>query len=100
MGRKTANVVLGNAFAIASGVVVDTHVKRLAFRLGLTTLTDPEAIERELNGLLPRNQWIDFSHRLIAHGRWTCDALRPRCDECPLNDLCPRQGLPPLASLH
>ena len=97
VGRKTANVVLGNAFSIASGVVVDTHVKRLAFRLGLTNRTEPEAIERELNLLLPKEHWIDFSHRLIAHGRSTCDALRPRCRECPLRDLCPRHGLPPLA---
>ena len=93
VGRKTANVVLGNAFSIASGVVVDTHVKRLAFRLGLTARTEPEVIERELNLLLPRKQWIDFSHRLITHGRTTCDALRPRCLECPLKDLCPRHGL-------
>ena len=96
VGRKTANVVLGNAFSIASGVVVDTHVKRLAFRLGLTNRTEPEAIERELNLLLSTEHWIDFSHRLIAHGRSTCDALRPRCRECPLRDLCPRHGLPPL----
>jgi len=96
VGRKTANVVLGNAFAIASGVVVDTHVKRLAFRLGLTERTDPEVIEQELNALLPRKHWIDFSHRLIAHGRSTCDALRPRCLECPLRALCPRRGLTPL----
>jgi len=98
VGRKTANVVLGVAFQIASGVVVDTHVKRLAFRLGLTTQTEPEVIERELNGLLPRKAWIDFSHRLIAHGRSTCGALRPRCQDCPLKDLCPRNGLPPLAA--
>ena len=97
VGRKTANVVLGNAFSIASGVVVDTHVKRLAFRLGLTSRTEPEVIERELNILLPKKHWIDFSHRLIAHGRATCDAQRPRCAGCPLRDLCPRQGLPPLA---
>jgi endonuclease III len=96
VGRKTANVVLGNAFQIASGVVVDTHVKRLAFRLGLTARTDPEGIERELNAILPTKQWIDFSHRLIAHGRSTCDALRPRCRVCPLSDLCPRHGLLPL----
>jgi endonuclease III len=98
VGRKTANVVLGCAFAIASGVVVDTHVKRLAFRLGLTARTEPEVIERELNELLPRKHWIEFSHRLIAHGRSTCDALRPRCAECALRDLCPRQGLPPLVA--
>lgn len=94
VGRKTANVVLGNAFSIASGVVVDTHVKRLAFRLGLTDRTEPEVIERELNALLPKKQWIDFSHRLIAHGRSTCDAQRPRCGACPLRELCPRKGLP------
>ena len=98
VGRKTANVVLGNAFRIASGVVVDTHVKRLAFRLGLTARTEPEVIERELNGLLPKKHWIDFSHRLIAHGRAVCDALRPRCPACPLRELCPRHGLPPLPS--
>ena len=96
VGRKTANVVMGNAFAIASGVVVDTHVKRLSFRLGLTTRTDPEVIERELNDLIPKKHWIDFSHRMIAHGRSTCDSQRPRCVPCPLQDLCPRQGLPPL----
>jgi endonuclease-3 len=95
VGRKTAHVVLGNAFAIPSGVVVDTHVKRLAYRLGLTGRTEPELIERELNALLPRAQWIDFSHRLIAHGRSTCDAQRPKCPECPLIDLCPRRGLAP-----
>jgi endonuclease-3 len=97
VGRKTANVVLGKAFAIASGVVVDTHVKRLAFRLGLTSRTEPEVIERELNALLAKKHWIDFSHRLIAHGRSTCDALRPRCLECPIREICPRQGLAPLA---
>jgi endonuclease-3 len=98
VGRKTANVVLGNAFGIASGVVVDTHVKRLAYRLGLTSRTEPEVIERELNALLAKKHWIDFSHRLIAYGRSTCDALRPLCQVCPLNNICPRQGLEPLAS--
>jgi endonuclease-3 len=97
VGRKTANVVLGNAFAIASGVVVDTHVKRLAYRLGLTSQTDPELIERELNTILAKKHWIDFSHRLIAHGRSTCDALRPLCQVCPLNRICPRQGVAPRA---
>ena len=96
VGRKTANVVLGNAFGIASGVVVDTHVKRLSFRLGLTTRVEPEVIERELNLIVPKKHWIDFSHRLIAHGRAVCDALRPRCPDCPLREICPRQGLPPL----
>lgn len=93
VGRKTAHVVLGNAFGIASGVVVDTHVKRLAFRLGLTESTDPAVIEHELAGLVARREWINFSHRLIDHGRRTCHALRPRCDECALAKLCPRRGL-------
>ncbi len=97
VGRKTAHVVLGNAFGVASGVVVDTHVKRLAFRLGLTDRTEPEVIERELSGLVPRKHWIDFSHRLIAHGRGPCGALRPRCGECPLSRICPRRGVRPAA---
>jgi endonuclease-3 len=93
VGRKTAHVVLGNAFGIASGVVVDTHVKRLSFRLGLTGATDPEAIERELNALVPRKEWVNLSHRLIDHGRKVCTALRPRCDACPLDAVCPRNGV-------
>ena len=93
VGRKTAHVVLGNAFAIPSGVVVDTHVKRLSYRLGLTRRTAPEVIEYELAALLPQDQWIDFSHRLIAHGRSVCLALRPRCGICPLETLCPRAGI-------
>ena len=93
VGRKTANVVLGNAFSIASGVVVDTHVKRLAYRLGLTTQTDPVRIEHELGVLIPRRHWIDLSHRLIAHGRNTCLALRPRCLDCTLVAVCPQRGL-------
>jgi endonuclease-3 len=86
VGRKTANVVLGTAFKVASGVVVDTHVARLSFRLGLTKHTDPQKIERDLMELIPRREWIDFSHRLI-HQR------RPKCDECPLDDICPRNGV-------
>jgi endonuclease III len=92
VGRKTAHVVLGNAFGIASGVVVDTHVKRLAFRLDLTDSTDPDVIEEDLAGLVPRSKWIMLSHWLIEHGRRTCAALRPRCDACPLDRLCPRRG--------
>ncbi|MEJ7637569.1 MAG: endonuclease III [Singulisphaera sp.] len=95
VGRKTAHVVLGNAFGIASGVVVDTHVKRLAYRLGMTSSRDPVIIERELCGLVPRSGWIDLSHRLIDHGRRTCLALRPRCDRCALEPLCPRRGVAP-----
>jgi len=95
VGRKTAHVVLGNAFGIPSGVVVDTHVKRLAYRLGMTTSRDPAVIERDLCELVPRSGWIDLSHRLIDHGRRTCLALRPRCGQCALEPLCPRQGVAP-----
>jgi endonuclease-3 len=93
VGRKTANVVLGNAFAIASGVVVDTHVKRLAGRLGLSSGKDPVMIERDLIRLVPRKKWVDLSHRLIEHGRRTCLALRPKCRECALARICPKVGV-------
>lgn len=93
VGRKTANVVLGTAYGIPSGVVVDTHVTRLSRRLGLSQKKDPEKIEQELMELLPRQQWIDFSHRLIRHGRVCCTARRPRCSECPLETVCPRIGV-------
>jgi endonuclease-3 len=93
VGRKTANVVLGTAFAIPSGVVVDTHVKRLARRLGLTESTDPAVIERELAQIVPRREWIDLSHRLILHGRKTCAAHRPKCLDCALAPICPKVGV-------
>lgn len=96
VGRKTANVVLGTAFGLATGVVVDTHVKRLTYRLGLTDSTNPEQIERELMELLPQAEWVNFSHRLIHHGRRFCMARKPNCPQCPLLKLCPRVGLPPL----
>ena len=96
VGRKTANVVLGTWFAIPSGVVVDTHVKRLSYRLGLTQSTNPEIIERDLMEIIPKKEWIDFSHRLIHHGRRICMARKPKCLECPLLKDCPRIGLPPL----
>jgi endonuclease-3 len=89
VARKTANVVLGNCFQIADGVVVDTHVKRLSERLGLTTQTDPEKIERDLMALAPQAEWIELSHLLIFHGRRVCEARKPRCGECPLSNLCP-----------
>ena len=95
VGRKTAHVVLGTAFAIASGIVVDTHVKRLAFRLGLTSSTNPELIERELVQIIPRKHWVELSHRLIAHGRTICTALRPKCSTCALTTICPRKGVRP-----
>jgi endonuclease III len=87
--RKTANVVLGTWFGTASGVVVDTHVQRITRLLGLTKSEDPKRIERDLMELLPRSDWIDFSHRLIWHGRKVCVARRPRCGECALSKDCP-----------
>ena len=96
VGRKTANVVLGTAFGIPAGVVVDTHVKRITRLLGLTKNKTPEKIERDLQSLLPKSEWINFSHRLIHHGRRICVARRPNCVECPLLELCPRVGLDPL----
>lgn len=89
VGRKTANVVLGNAFHINVGVVVDTHVTRLATRLGLTTESDPVRIEQDLMKLFPTERWTLLSHLLIWHGRRVCDARRPRCAECSLRQLCP-----------
>ena len=93
VGRKTANVVLGNAFNINVGVVVDTHVARLSHRLGLTRETDPEKIETDLQKLVPREQWCLFSHLLIWHGRRRCLARLPDCPRCEVKDLCPRVGV-------
>lgn len=90
VGRKTANVVLGNSFGINAGVVVDTHVTRLANRLGLTKQTDAEKIEQELMPLVPREQWTLFSHWLIWHGRRRCDARKPDCAGCEIAGLCPQ----------
>jgi endonuclease-3 len=89
VGRKTANVILGNAFGLDEGVVVDTHVARLSHRLGLVTGDDPVKIERKLMKLLPRERWTMLSHLLIEHGRRVCDARKPRCWECVLADTCP-----------
>ncbi len=89
VGRKTANVVLGNAFGIDEGVVVDTHVQRLSTRLGLTRQTTPEKIEQDLMKLIPRSQWTVFSHWLIWHGRRRCFARNPDCPGCEVRDLCP-----------
>jgi endonuclease-3 len=89
VARKTANVVMGNAFGIASGVVVDTHVGRLSQRLGLTVHEQPEKIERDLIELVPQKDWVDFSHLLIYHGRAVCKARKPECASCTLEDLCP-----------
>ncbi len=86
--RKTANVVLGTAFGMATGVVVDTHVSRISQRLDLTRNTDPVKIERDLVAILPQERWISFSHQLIHHGRGHCKARKPQCFDCPLNPLC------------
>ena len=93
VARKTANVVLGNAYGVASGVVVDTHVARLAGRLGLSDERAPEKIERELTAKVPAGDRIDFSHLLIAHGRKVCKARNPACGECVLAGLCPSAGI-------
>ena len=95
VARKTANVVLGNAYHLATGVVVDTHVSRLSGRLGLSAEKAPEKIERDLLGLIPEADWIDFSHLLIAHGRKVCKARTPLCAECLLEPLCPSSLLRP-----
>ncbi len=89
VARKTANVVLGTAYGIPAGVVVDTHVTRLGARLGLTREKVPEKIERDLMELIPRERWIAFSHQLILHGRRICQARKPKCDVCPLAPHCP-----------
>jgi endonuclease-3 len=91
-GRKTANVVLGNAFSVEEGIVVDTHVSRISQRLALTRHTDPVRIERDLMALVPRGQWTLFPHLMIHHGRALCQARKPQCERCPLNDLCPFPG--------
>ncbi len=89
VARKTANVVRGEIYALADGITVDTHVKRLAARLGLTTATDPVKVERDLMAVIPRESWIEIAHLLIWHGRRVCAARKPNCPACPLNDICP-----------
>ena len=93
VARKTANVVLGNAFGKIEGFVVDTHVLRLAGRLGLSGAKDPERTEKDLMGLFPREGWVVLGHRLIQHGRQVCAARKPRCEDCVLSDLCPKIGV-------
>jgi endonuclease-3 len=93
VGRKTANVVLGTAFGRAEGVVVDTHVGRISRRLGLTKQPDAVRAERDLVTVIPREHWIAYSHWLIDHGRTVCTARAPKCERCPLEDLCPRVGV-------
>ncbi len=93
VGRKTANVVLGTVFGIASGVVVDTHVTRLSTRMGLTKHTNAEKIEAELMALIPSKEWVAFSHRMIQHGRKVCMARKPKCDVCASSAVCPKIGV-------
>jgi len=88
VARKTANVVLGTAYGLATGVVVDTHVMRLSRRLDLTRQDDPKKIEQDLMKIVPKKKWIEFSHQLIWHGRLVCQARKPKCQECPVEDLC------------
>ena len=93
VARKTANVVLGTAYGVSAGVVVDTHVKRIAKKLGLTRQTDPVKVEADLVRMLPRKDWIWFSHAVITHGRALCKAVKPLCPKCPLNRVCPSAEL-------
>lgn len=93
VARKSANVVRGEVFGLADGVTVDTHVKRLAMRLGLTTETDPVKVERDLMAIIPRESWIEIAHLLVWHGRRLCFARKPACSVCPLIDICPRVGV-------
>lgn len=88
VGRKTANVVLGNAFGINAGITVDTHVKRVMSLLGITTSQNAEIVERELMKIIDQDEWTNFTHRIIAHGRETCIARRPKCNDCILNTEC------------
>jgi endonuclease-3 len=89
VARKTANVVLGEIYGVATGITVDTHVKRLSGRLGLTAATSPEKVEQDLMAIIPRENWIEIGHLLIFHGRRVCFARRPNCPGCVLNDICP-----------
>jgi endonuclease-3 len=93
VGRKTANLVLGIAFRVPSGVVVDTHAGRVSRRLGLTAHSKPDKIEADLMSLVPKDQWIDLGHRLVLHGRHTCKARQPQCDTCAIHDVCPQIGV-------
>lgn len=93
VARKTANVTLGSSFGLAVGIVVDTHVRRLSLRLGLTSSNNPTQIERDLMAQIPQRDWIAISHLLIYHGRACCSARNPRCNTCPLNALCPHIGV-------
>jgi endonuclease-3 len=98
VARKTANVVLGVAFRVAAGIVVDTHVTRTSQRLGLSAATTADKVEQDLCASFPKDRWIDIGHRLLLHGRYVCLAKGPKCEDCPLNELCPSRMAPPLGS--
>jgi len=93
VARKTANIVLGNSFGVVEGIAVDTHVRRLAERLGFSSEKDPDRIEQDLMRLVPRSRWFDFTYVLIDHGRAICVARKPRCEACPVNALCPSSSV-------
>jgi endonuclease III len=93
VARKTANVVLNTAFNLPSGIIVDTHVARVSQRMGLSKHDKPEEIEKDLMKLVPQDQWTFFGPATVLHGRYTCTARKPKCEECPLNDLCPKTGV-------
>ncbi|HEY0094622.1 MAG TPA: endonuclease III [Archangium sp.] len=93
VARKTANVVLNTAFNLPSGVIVDTHVVRVSHRMGLTQKEKPEEIEKELMKLVPQEQWTFFGPATVLHGRYTCTARKPKCEACPMSDICPKLGL-------
>jgi endonuclease-3 len=98
VARKTANVVLGTAYRIPSGMTVDTHAGRVSRRLSLTKHEDPVKVEQDLCGLFPQASWIDMGHRFVLHGRYVCLAKKPRCTQCPLNELCPSREADPIAT--
>ena len=98
VARKTANVVLGTAYRIPSGMTIDTHAGRVSRRLGLTKQSDPVKVERDLCELFPRTSWIDMGHRFVLHGRYVCTAQKPRCKQCPLNEHCPVREAEPESS--
>lgn len=93
VARKSANVVLNNAFRIPSGIIVDTHVHRISPRMGLTKEGNPEAIERALMKIVPQDEWVQFGPAMVLHGRYVCTAKKPKCSECVLKDICPKIGV-------
>lgn len=100
VARKTANLVMGSGFGIPTGIVVDTHVKRVAFRLGWTKQTKPDKVEADLCALLPSEHWVSDGHRVLLHGRYQCTAKKPACSECPVNEGCPAAEHEPVGSVE